>query len=190
MMNTINILVALSWLVFLIYWGISAISAKKTTNRGSGFLMRIILICLFGLVIAVSHFSPKGHLFLRYSQPLASLPLRIFGLVLCIIGVSLAIYARKYLGRNWGMPMSHKEDGELVTSGPYSVIRHPIYTGVMMALLGTGLASYPLWIAFSVIGCIYFIFSAIQEEKRMLREFSGEYPAYMARTKRLIPLIY
>jgi len=59
------------------------------------------------------------------------------GVALCALGIGLAIWARTYLGRNWGMPMSRKENPELVTSGPYAYVRHPIYTGLLIAMLGS-----------------------------------------------------
>jgi protein-S-isoprenylcysteine O-methyltransferase Ste14 len=55
----------------------------------------------------------------------------------------LAINARRHLGRNWGMPMSRKEQPELITSGPYALIRHPIYSGLMLAMLETLVAATP-----------------------------------------------
>jgi hypothetical protein len=56
----------------------------------------------------------------------------------------IAVWARVYLGRNWGQPQTLQNDHELVTSGPYHLVRHPIYTGIVLALFGTALA-YPFW---------------------------------------------
>src|SRR6185503_8446049 len=106
-----------------------------------------------------------------------------------VVGITFAIWARYTLGRNWGMPMSVKEKPELVTSGPYALVRHPIYTGVLLALLGSTFVVGLWWLIIFAVGTIYFLYSAAREEALMMKEFPNEYPAYKARTKMLIPLI-
>jgi protein-S-isoprenylcysteine O-methyltransferase Ste14 len=97
---------------------------------------------------------------------------------------------RIYLGRNWGMPTSTKEDPELVTSGPYRTIRHPIYTGILLAMIGSAIAVSVWWlIAVALIGG-YFIYSAFVEERNMTRLFPSAYPEYQQSTKMLIPFIF
>jgi protein-S-isoprenylcysteine O-methyltransferase Ste14 len=90
-----------------------------------------------------------------------------------VLGLGLAVWARIYLGRNWGMPTSTKEDPELVTSGPYRTIRHPIYTGILLALIGSAVA-VSVWglIAVALIGG-YFIYSAFVEERNMTSLLPG-----------------
>lgn len=112
------------------------------------------------------------------------------GLAIFVLGLALAVWARVYLGRNWGMPMSQKADPELVTSGPYHSIRHPIYTGVILAMIGTTIAVSLYWlIAVALIGC-YFIYGAVVEERSMTQLFPDSYPADKRSTKMLIPFIY
>jgi protein-S-isoprenylcysteine O-methyltransferase Ste14 len=112
------------------------------------------------------------------------------GLAIFVVGLALAVWARVYLGRNWGMPMSQKADPELVTSGPYHSIRHPIYTGVILAMIGTTIAVSLYWlIAVALIGG-YFIYSAVVEERSMTQLFPDSYPAYKRSTKMLLPFIY
>jgi protein-S-isoprenylcysteine O-methyltransferase Ste14 len=87
------------------------------------------------------------------------------------------------------MPMSQKSDPELVTSGPYHKIRHPIYTGIILAMVGTTIAVSLYWlVAVFVIGA-YFIYSAVVEERSMTQHFPDTYPAYKRSTKMLIPFI-
>ena len=69
----------------------------------------------------------------------------ILGVALCALGVGLAIYARFYLGSNWGLPMSRKANPELITSGPYAFVRHPIYSGLLLAMIGSALAESVTW---------------------------------------------
>jgi protein-S-isoprenylcysteine O-methyltransferase Ste14 len=66
-----------------------------------------------------------------------SLILAAIGALVFACGIALAVWARLHLGRNWGMPMTQRAEPELVTSGPYRFVRHPIYTGLLTALLGT-----------------------------------------------------
>jgi protein-S-isoprenylcysteine O-methyltransferase Ste14 len=67
------------------------------------------------------------------------------GVALCLLGLGLAISALRHLGRNWGLPMSRREQSELVTSGPYALIRHPIYTGLTLAMLGSAIGVHVYW---------------------------------------------
>ena len=111
------------------------------------------------------------------------------GLAIWALGLALAVWARVYLGRNWGMPMTRKADPELVTSGPYHKIRHPIYTGIILAMIGTTIAVSLYWlVAVFVLGA-YFIYSAVVEERSMTQLFPDTYPAYKRSTKMLIPFL-
>jgi protein-S-isoprenylcysteine O-methyltransferase Ste14 len=115
--------------------------------------------------------------------------LSIAGITLCALGVALAIWARVYLGSNWGMPMALKERPELVTSGPYAFVRHPIYTGIILAILGTAVAETILWLIPLAVGSAYLVYSARSEERLMEQKFPEQYPAYQKRTKMLLPFL-
>jgi protein-S-isoprenylcysteine O-methyltransferase Ste14 len=112
------------------------------------------------------------------------------GILLFLSGLALAIWARLYLGRNWGMPMSLKQDPELITSGPYHFIRHPIYAGILLALLGSALGGSVYWLIILIVMCTYFIYSATVEEKIMLNQFPKIYSTYKKQTKMLIPFVF
>ena len=110
-------------------------------------------------------------------------------LAVFVLGLVLAVWARVYLGRNWGMPMSQRADPELVTTGPYARIRHPIYSGVIIGTVGTAIAVSPYWLnAVAILGA-YFLFSAVIEERTMARLFPAAYPPYKRTKKMLIPYI-
>ena len=109
--------------------------------------------------------------------------------MLTVGGVLLALWARFHLGTNWGMPASLKRGAELVTTGPYSYIRNPIYTGFLVAMLGSAVAISTWWLVVSAIFGTYFVFAAKAEEKIMAAEFPDAYPAYKARTWMLIPFV-
>jgi len=183
-MRTVGLVLLLGWIVFWIYWLIAATDAKPGQGRGVGYWgVRIVVIAV-------------NYVFLRFvlSRHAAHVqPWLIgIGLALWVAGLGLAVWARLYIGRNWGTPMSKKEEGEaeLVTTGPYHSIRHPIYTGIITAMIGTSLATtvYGL-IAVAVLGG-FFIFSALTEERNMGATFPDTYPAYKASTKMLFPFIF
>jgi protein-S-isoprenylcysteine O-methyltransferase Ste14 len=109
--------------------------------------------------------------------------------VVLVSGLSLAVWARIYLGRNWGMPMTLKRDPELVTSGPYRFVRHPIYSGILLGLLGTALATNLYWLIAFGVCLVYFAYSARVEEANLTRTFPTTYPGYRSRTKMLIPFV-
>jgi protein-S-isoprenylcysteine O-methyltransferase Ste14 len=172
------------WAVFWIYWLLSAIAAKPGQGGAwrRGAPVRIVLLVAWVVFVRVAGFKPHG---------VSSSPwLTGVGLALFVVGLALAVWARLYIGRNWGTPMSQKDDPELVTTGPYSVIRHPIYTGILLAMIGTALAA-SLWglIVVAVLGG-FFTYSAFTEERNMAATFPDTYPAYKASTKMLIPFVF
>jgi protein-S-isoprenylcysteine O-methyltransferase Ste14 len=115
--------------------------------------------------------------------------LEALGVILFLAGLALAVWARVHLGRNWGMPMTQKADPELVTSGPYHWIRNPIYTGILLALLGTALAVNLYYLLALALAGVYFVYSSTVEERRLAAAFPDTYPDYKAHTKMLIPFV-
>lgn len=112
------------------------------------------------------------------------------GMALVLMGLGLAVWARVYLGRNWGTPMSEKVDAELVTTGPYQYIRNPIYSGIILAGIGATVGVSWYWVVGVVLVGAYFIYSATAEGRIMERRFPETYPAYKRSTKMLIPFIF
>ena len=176
------------WLLFVAYWTVAAAGVKRSTSRWPWrreIGLRVVLILL---VVALLQSRPLRQ-FLAESQRHVShsAALGWIGAALCLLGFGMAISARRHLGRNWGMPMSRKEQPELVTSGPYALIRHPIYTGLILAMLGSAMAVNIFWLLLLVLVGAYFIYSARREEIVMLQLFPEQYAAYRARTGMLVP---
>jgi len=167
------------WIAFGVYWLVAAFMAKPG-SRG-GLARRPSLLVLI-VVVLVRVFKPD-------TLAIHSPALRVLGVVVTLCGLGLAVWARIYLGRNWGMPMTEKDEPELVTSGPYRFVRHPIYSGLLLGLLGTALAINIYWLIALVVMGAYFIYSATVEERLMTRSFPTAYPSYRARTKMLIPFV-
>lgn len=179
------------WLLFIAYWVVAAVGAKRSARRRRWpreIALRLVLI----LVIVAVLQSRTLRQFLAEAQRSANHSdiLGWSGVAVCLLGFSLAIYARWHLGRNWGMPMSRKEHPELITSGPYAFIRHPIYTGLILAMLGSALGVDVFYALLLVLVGAYFIYSARREEAVMLQLFPAQYGAYMARTGMLAPRLF
>ncbi len=179
-MSALTTAITIIWVAFWIYWLISAAGAKKGSHtrrtRPPGLFIGILVF------LGLRAFKLGN---LAVNSPVVP----ILGAILFLAGLGLAVWARIYLGRNWGMPMTQKDEPELVTSGPYRYVRHPIYSGILLAMLGTALAtSLYLLLAVGVLS-IYFIYSATIEEKLMTASFPATYPSYKTKTKMLIPFV-
>jgi protein-S-isoprenylcysteine O-methyltransferase Ste14 len=111
------------------------------------------------------------------------------GLGLFALGLGFAVWARIRIGRNWGSPMSQKNDPELVTGGPDHLVRHPIYSGILVAGVGTAVALDWLWLTAVVLAGVYFLYSARVEERDMTNHFPDDYPVYKRSTRMLLPFI-
>jgi len=111
--------------------------------------------------------------------------------ILCICGIAFAIWARRHLGSNWSSHPALKEGHELVISGPYRIVRHPIYTGMLTAALGSVMDTHKaIWLYFTVVMTATFVYRIHVEEAIMVRTFPDSYPDYKARTSALIPFIW
>jgi protein-S-isoprenylcysteine O-methyltransferase Ste14 len=190
-MTIYNWLITALWLMFIAYWAVMGVHAKRTIGarfwgREAGLRVAVVVLVLLALRLPVVRHA------LRNTQTYAAAAGPLLGLiavVLCAFGIGLAIWARSHLGRNWGMPMARKESPELVISGPYASVRHPIYTGIFIAMLGSAIGVSPFWLLPLVLFGIYFVYSARKEEKLMMAQFPEQYPQYMSRTKMFVPFI-
>jgi len=180
-------LMGLLWIALLLFWMVSALGSKRTLNvNWWGWGVRVVMV-----VVILFVFNAHNTTLLWTSTNTFAPGVQLLGLCITAVGVALAVWARLYLGKNWGQPMSLKENPELVTTGPYAYIRNPIYTGFLLAMLGSSLVvGFYWWLGLLVVMASYFIYSAFQEEKIMAREFPSQYPAYKARTKMLIPFVF
>ncbi len=130
--------------------------------------------------------------FLNFELLPRSLPLGIAGCVLCAAGLLFTVFARFYLGRNWSGAVTIKENHELIQSGPYRFVRHPIYSGLFVAILGTFLALIPTvagLFAYAIMA-LTLRFKLSAEEELMTRQFPEAYPAYKKKVRgAIIPWI-
>jgi protein-S-isoprenylcysteine O-methyltransferase Ste14 len=179
-MHALQTAIAIAWIVFGVFWLAAAFGAKK----GRGGARQIPLRGLTALAVVL-----LLRVFRDGSLAVHSLVLGVIGVVVFALGIALAIWARVYLGRNWGMPTTQKAEPELVTSGPYRFVRHPIYSGILTGALGTALATNLIGIIIVGVLGAYFYYSASVEEKNLTATFPTAYPAYRTGTKMLIPFV-
>ena len=179
-MHALKVAIDIAWIIFWVYWFSSAFGVKK----GTASRRRVPLNGLTALAVIVLIRVFRGGS-LAVTSPL----LGAIGAVVFAGGLALAIWARVQLGQNWGMPMTQKAEPELVTSGPYRFVRHPIYSGLLAGVLGTALATNLIGLVIGAILGGYFYYSASVEEKNLTTTFPTAYPAYQASTKMLIPFV-
>jgi protein-S-isoprenylcysteine O-methyltransferase Ste14 len=181
-MHALELVFAIGWAAFWIYWLAAAFSMKRGRVAWSRELrIRAVIVVAVLLLARLGAFRGGG---------LNTNPLRAgLGLVLFALGLGFAIWARVHIGRNWGTPMSQKDEPELVTSGPYRLVRHPIYSGILLAGVGTAVALSLIWLVAVLLAGVYFVYSATVEERYLTEQFPDTYPAYRHSSKMLVPLI-
>ena len=180
-----------SWAVYCLVWLAASFAVKRDITQKQRWWRRWWIIRLAVVLVVTSVvdmlFRSGG-----YSWPYAgnsNMTLIDGGALLTFCGIALAVWARFYLGRNWSGSPSLKENHELVTSGPYALVRHPIYTGILTAVFGSSLAS-PIWFVLFALLSGMFIRRIGIEEKLMMQTFPKQYPDYKKRTYALIPWVW
>jgi protein-S-isoprenylcysteine O-methyltransferase Ste14 len=177
------------WISFFVYWQIKAANTK-TTQRIEPVASRIMRVFIF--LVAIT-------LLLPIQIPLPWLYLQLWptgywpfwlGAAVTIAGLLFAVWARGYLGRNWSSSVTIKQGHELITSGPYAVVRHPIYTGILTGFLGMAIAISQVrgFIVVVLILFAYWIKFRI-EEQWMRAQFGQTYAAYAHKTAALVPYL-
>jgi protein-S-isoprenylcysteine O-methyltransferase Ste14 len=180
---------AVLWLAWLGYWFIAALNVKRTQRRerfASLILNRVPLV--IGALLLAFERQPLHWLSFRF-LPLSQAFYWI-GLFMLAAGLAFAVWARRYLGRNWSGIVTVKQEHELVRSGPYALVRHPIYTGLLLAILGTAVAigEWRGLIAFVLI-TVGFVIKLRVEEKFMTETFGDQNARYRAEVPALIPFL-
>jgi protein-S-isoprenylcysteine O-methyltransferase Ste14 len=187
-MTLTNTLIGICWFILIVVWLITAVGAKKSKENPKGKAGRwisLLLVVCFLICTRVKEVRVLNEHHLFFPNYLV----QVLSVVFCISGISFAIWARLHMGKNWGMPMALKEHTELITSGPYRLIRHPIYAGLSLAMIGSMLIGSILMAIWCSLLIWFFLYSALKEEKTMSTQFPDEYPMYRKRTKMLIPFV-
>src|SRR6476661_2991454 len=195
-MMTIQQFVSACWTIFILYWFISAWSVKRIQET-SGWLGGnwYPILYLIGVLFMVN-FRFLARLGIPRDKLATlllphTLVLNIIVVILLIAGLVVAIAARHTLAGNWSGAVAFKEDHELITTGLYQYIRHPIYTGMLLMILGPdlSLATLGACLGFFII-LVGVLLKLRQEEALLTRHFVQDYLSYKKRTRTLIPFIW
>jgi protein-S-isoprenylcysteine O-methyltransferase Ste14 len=175
------------WIVFGLYWLVSAFKRKKTKQReGWGQRFRYVLPLLVGFYLLSRPEAHYGWLGARFVP--ASDAAGWVGVLLTAAGVAMAFWARWHLGTNWSGVVTLKEGHELIRSGPYRTIRHPIYTGILLALLGTAVAVGEVrGLLALAIAWLSFYIKARREESFLTQEFGPGFAEHRRHTGMFLP---
>jgi protein-S-isoprenylcysteine O-methyltransferase Ste14 len=186
-MHAVNVMFGALWGGWLLFWLVSARGNKRSATRTRSLWRFIVLAAVL-----------VGWLGWRQFPKFFEIPLLppgaawgYIGLVLTAFGLGFTIWARRVLGTNWSAIPSIKEDHELIERGPYRLVRHPIYTGLLLAVFGSCLAQGRVG-NFWVFGmaAVLLIVKLKAEEALLARQFPEAYPQYRRRVKALIPYLY
>ena len=177
------------WLGWALYWWGASRNVKAVVRHESPASR---LSHIVPLLVALYLFwgpRPRDSFLSDRFLPSAEWPFWL-GLVLTAGGILISVWARLTLGRNWSGTVTIKQDHELVTTGPYAIVRHPIYTGLLLAILGSAvaLAEWRGVVAFVLATAA--LWMKLRREERWMREQFGEaYAAYARRVAALVPFI-
>ena len=175
------------WLVFFVYWALHARGNKKSVYEQGRLSRLTFLVLTVGFIYTIVTLRP-----LHIVLVPVSIGTQLVGIVLCAVGIGIAIWARRVLGTNWSGIVTLKQDHELIRRGPYRLVRHPIYSGILLAAAGSFLALLP---TIQGVICMLFLFIGLRlksmfEESLLSRHFPDEYPQYRREVKALIPFVY
>jgi protein-S-isoprenylcysteine O-methyltransferase Ste14 len=180
---------ATAWIIFFLVWIVMAFRVKGTLKRQSarGRAIQVVLGGLAYILLFTDTFA-WGSLALRLvpAQPWWKIP----GAALTYAGIAFTIWARIVLGGNWSSDVTLKKGHSLVRSGPYALVRHPIYSGLLLAMLGTALVVAEVHAFLGVAAaCLAWRLKFREEERFMTEQFGLEYEEYRRRTPALVPFV-
>jgi protein-S-isoprenylcysteine O-methyltransferase Ste14 len=182
-------LITACWIAFAAYWAFTALSAKPSAQRQglAGRAMHLVTLAA-AITLMVGPWRPYPLNLMVVPRGLAT---GVIGAALCVIGLIGAVWARWTLGGNWSSAVTFKQGHELIVRGPYKYVRHPIYTSMLLMVLGTALAIGRLHAGIGlVVGVVGFWIKLRQEEALMMRHFPDAYPEYKQRVKALVPFVF
>jgi protein-S-isoprenylcysteine O-methyltransferase Ste14 len=178
------------WIAFLLYWQIKA-ADTKTTQRLEPAASRILRVLIFLIVIILLSITriPLPWLY-RQVWPSGLWSFWI-GAAATVGGLLFAVWARVHLGRNWSRSVTIKQEHELITTGPYALVRHPIYAGILTGFLGTAIALSQVRGVIGLVLIFLVLWPKLRMEEQWMRSQFGEtYAAYAHQTAALVPYIF
>ena len=180
--------VGFCWVALVAIWLISALSVKRTKERQRLF-GRLIYVLLIAFAAALLNASVLRLHLARLVLP-HTLGLAILADLVVAAGFIIAVWARLVLGGNWSSVVTLKENHELIQRGPYRLVRHPIYSGLLLMILGTVLLVGEVGGFVALLICFCGLWIKLRQEETLLTRRLPGYPEYMARTKALVPFLF
>ena len=175
------------WVIFSLYWEIAAKNSAPAIKSESRFSRGIHVVLANAALLLI--FFPIGLFNQRFLPD--NLFIKLAGIVLEFAGVALAIWARRVLGRNWSGEITIKQDHELVRTGPYGIVRHPIYTALLTMYVGSVIVSGQVHALIGLaIGILAYLRKTRMEEANLAIAFGEKYRAYREDTWTLVPGVY
>ena len=179
----------IAWGLLIMYWFISGIKAKKSSYNESLYIQFIFY--WLPLILAIYLLGPDervGNSLIKGNFVSGTHLTEAIGLSLCYLGLLIACWSRYLLGKNWSVSVQKKEEHELIKNGTYRLIRHPIYSGLILMFLGNAII-VGRWrgLIGVLIVFISFWFKLKKEEKWMTDLFGNKYLEYILNTKALVP---
>jgi protein-S-isoprenylcysteine O-methyltransferase Ste14 len=186
----LDLAIGYSWETLAVVWlGGMAFTKRTIRSQPTGTRLFHVALVLLGFSLVCGRWFSVGWLGRRFIPETHALGL--IGLTLTVAGCIFAIWARLKLGSNWSGRATVKMGHELVTSGPYALARHPIYTGIIVGVVGSALAYGELRCVLGVAMLfVAFLGKMGQEEQLMMQTFPQSYPVYRQRVKALIPGVF
>ncbi len=175
------------WLVFVVVWMIWAFRNKPVQSRESvSSRLTYSVLTMAGFFAMFSNDITRS--WLRFRVFPNTLLIQTLAVLITATGIGIAFWARAYLGGNWSGAVTVKVGHQLVRSGPYGFVRHPIYTGLMLALVGTALARGQVrGLVGVMLAYAGFRMKSLIEERVMMNTFGAQYEAYKRSTGAIVP---
>ena len=182
-------IIRVCWLTFAVVWLLAAFVNKRSIYKENRWQrLRYSILLVVGYLL-LANGNRLGHPLAFRVIPRSNV-IALGSALLCIAGLLFCLWARATLGRNWSGTITLKEGHELIVRGPYRIVRHPIYTGLLAMFIATVAATgHVAAILGAVLAFISIWIKLNQEEALMLQQFPGDYAAYRQKTKRLIPFV-
>jgi protein-S-isoprenylcysteine O-methyltransferase Ste14 len=177
------------WVIWGLYWLIAAADVKSTTRSESAAsrAAHLVPLAIGGMLLASRHL-PIPFLYTSFIEPTRFTFFLGAGIVAA--GLAVAIWARTILGRNWSGIVTLKQDHELIRTGPYRRVRHPIYTGLLLGFAGTAIALAQWRGVLAVLIVLAALWRKLRLEERWLGEaFGADYARYRSEVAALIPFL-
>jgi protein-S-isoprenylcysteine O-methyltransferase Ste14 len=175
------------WGVFIAFWILTAFSVKRTKTQQPlhhRLLYLVLTVVAAVLVNASARVIDWNRDVFRHT-----LGTGILADFLVLLGLFIAIWARVTLGGNWSAKVTLKENHELIQRGPYRVVRHPIYSGLLVMILGTAILVGQVGGFIVLLFCFFGFWVKFRREEKLLTKHLPGYSEYMRRTKALVPFL-